>query len=308
MLFKKKLASQETRQPLISVVVIAYNMARELPRTIESLLPPFQRGIAPGEVEIIIMDNGSAVPMDTDIIAAWPDYVRYHHVTDAQGSPAQALNDGVALARADWVCPAIDGARMASATLFASAKKLMAADDNPVIATPGYHFGAAVQHISVHDGYDQTAEDRLLASVDWRSDPKRLFDIACPAGSSEGLFLEPLAESNLLVLRKDFYTRLGGYETRFDIPGGGLVNLDFFKRAVEHESSDYVLLIGEGSFHQFHGGAATAHMNGDLWQRYADQYRTIRGDDYAKPETPPIVFGAMTPSLQARVIAAAKKL
>ena len=37
--------------PRLSVVVIGFDMARELPRTVQSLLPPYQRGIDPGEVE-----------------------------------------------------------------------------------------------------------------------------------------------------------------------------------------------------------------------------------------------------------------
>ena len=36
----------------LSVVVVAYDMARELPRTLRSLAPGYQRGIAADEYEV----------------------------------------------------------------------------------------------------------------------------------------------------------------------------------------------------------------------------------------------------------------
>ena len=53
------------------------------------------------------------------------------------------------------------------------------------------------------------------------------------------------------------FDRLGGFDERYEEPGGGLVNLDFYARAVA--AADYVwTLLGEGTFHQVHGGAATS--------------------------------------------------
>ena len=46
--------------PLISIVVIAYNMERELPRTLYTLLSPYQMGIRNPDIEIIVVDNGSS--------------------------------------------------------------------------------------------------------------------------------------------------------------------------------------------------------------------------------------------------------
>lgn len=304
MLFKRR----HPKDPLISVVIIGYNMARELPRTVETFLPPYQRGIDADEIEIIVMDNGSSKPVPGEIVQAWPSQVKYHYVEDAHPSPALALNQGVSMARGKWVCPAIDGARMVSPAIMQCVKALILLHDNPVIATIGYHLGSKVQHEAVLEGYDQDVEDALLASVNWRADPEKLFDISVPAASSVGLFLQPIAESNVLILKKSFYLSIGGYDEAFNIPGGALVNLDFFKRCVEHPSTDYILLANEGSFHQFHGGAATSNFDQDLWRKYAAQYEAIRGVVYAKPETLPIIYGKMTEGLQQRLIAAAKTL
>ena len=41
------------------------------------------------------------------------------------------------------------------------------------------------------------------------------------------------------------------------MPGGGLVNLDFYTRASLRSDVELVQILGEGTFHQFHGGAMT---------------------------------------------------
>ena len=45
--------------PGLSLVVVAYNMTREFPRTIRSLSPEIQRGVDAEAFEIIVVDDGS---------------------------------------------------------------------------------------------------------------------------------------------------------------------------------------------------------------------------------------------------------
>src|SRR5262245_35568126 len=47
--------------PLLSIVVIEFNMAREVPRTILSLSPAMQRGLERDEYEIILVDMAQHV-------------------------------------------------------------------------------------------------------------------------------------------------------------------------------------------------------------------------------------------------------
>ena len=53
-------------KPLVSIVVVGFDMARELPRTVRSFLPPYQRGVGADQIQIIIADNGSAEPVQRD--------------------------------------------------------------------------------------------------------------------------------------------------------------------------------------------------------------------------------------------------
>ena len=47
-----------TADPTLSVVVVAYDMARELPRTLASLAPAYQRGIERADYEVIVSASG----------------------------------------------------------------------------------------------------------------------------------------------------------------------------------------------------------------------------------------------------------
>jgi len=307
----------DTSKPLISVIIIAYNMAREIPRTVTSFLDDYQDHISADEIEIIVMENGSDKPVPKSIIANWPANVRYINVTDPHPSPARALNQGVEIARGKWVCPVIDGARMITSGFLWKAKCLMAAHDNPVVATIGRHLGAKPQQENVLDGYNQATEDKLLESINWPHEPARLFDISSLGASAKGSWINPIAESNVLILKKSFYQEIGGYDEQFDLPGGGIVNLDFFKRVIDHKNSRYFLLIDEASFHQYHGGVTTSRSvslpsiedkSRSTWNVYATQYEKIRGKPYSKPLAKPFIFGHMCDDVRRELLKSAENI
>lgn len=282
----------------ISVIIVSYNMAREIPRTVHSFLPPYQKGLAPEDVEVIVLENGSTRPVDAKIKSRWPAQVHYKVVENPMPSPARALNQGVALASADIVCPVIDGARMSSPGLLSGALKAMTGRNNAFVATIGFHLGHKTQQEAVEDGYDQNHEDKLLDSISWPEDGYRLFEIAARAGSSRGAWFGSLPESNAPVMQKSVYMKLGGYDEAFDIPGGGFVNLDFLSRASEMNDVDYMLLLGEATFHQYHDGVTTSRKvsipeaDGETtWQKYVNQYRLIRKKSYTFPKRKPLLFG-----------------
>jgi glycosyltransferase involved in cell wall biosynthesis len=301
--------------PTVSVIVIAYNMPREIPRTVYSFLPPFQREIDPDDVEIIVVENGSDRPVAREDIEAWPKNVVYCQPDRILPSPAYALNYGASRARGRLLCPVIDGARMASPGLLANGIAANRLGETSFAATVGLHLGHEPQQFSVSKGYDQKAEDELLESIDWRENGYRMFDIACFGRSAESGWFGRISESNAPVLSARFYDRIGGYDTRFDIPGGGLVNLDFFRRCVEDPETRYSMLLGEGTFHQYHGGVTTSRpireMPGDgersVWDVYVDQYRQIRGKAWKPPGAKPYLFGSTVGHGRASVMRAMQR-
>lgn len=303
------LLSRLFRRPKLSVVVIVYDMGREAPRTLQSLALPYQTGIAAEDYEVIVVDNGSPIPLGEAAIRAYGSNFRYRYIKNALKSPAAAVNLGVALSRAPVVGICVDGARIASPGLLSTALSAFRLHKDPIVATLAWHLGPEVQQKSVLNGYNKGTEDRLLESIRWPSDGYRLFEISVLAASSnKGYFAAP-SESNALFLRRSTFHEMGGYDTAFDLPGGGLLNLDFFIRALDRKQSPYVMLLGEGTFHQIHGGASTsAEPERDRFQEWAEQYKKIRGEPWQHPQKSAIYLGHIPPHASMSIYDSAEKL
>lgn len=273
----------------LSVVVVAHNMARELPRTLETLGAAYQRGIDRDDYEVVLVDNGSDLPLDPGVLAGFDGNLVLERIDPAPPSPAHAANVGLARASGDLVGLIVDGARMASPGLLSTARLAARLDDRPVVSTLGWHLGPVRHMQAVEVGYDQAVEDELLATVDWRSDGYRLFDISVLNGSSAWGWFEPIAESSALFLPAALWRELGGLDERFAMPGGGLVNHDLYRRACTTAGTRLVTLLGEGTFHQYHGGAATGSRFG--FEEMRDDYLAIIGVPYEAPDAVPVLVG-----------------
>lgn len=284
-------------RPSLSVVIIAYNMAREIPRTLRSLSPAMQRGVDVGDYEVILIDNGSTQPCDETECRRWLPDVRLIHLAPALPSPVAAINRGLAEARGSLIGVWIDGARLASPGLLRGALEAARLHARPVIGTIGFHLGPDIQANSIRQGYNQAREDALLTDVNWTDDGYRLFTISSFAGSTHAGWFMPIAESNAVFMTPALWRELGGFDARFSLPGGGLANLDLWRRAVQAPDTQVIILLGEGTFHQVHGGIAT-NATRDMFPLFAAEYRHIRGEDYAVPAISPLFVGRLpAPSL-----------
>ncbi len=277
----------------LSVVVVGYNMGRELPRTIRSLSPLMQFGIAPEDYEVILIDNGSTHPADGARLQSLLPGLIMRSMPGATVSPVPAINLGLSLARGDLVGVWIDGARIASPGLLATALSASRLHARPMIGTVAFHLGPDVQMESVKNGYCQTTEDAMLARIAWEDDGYRLFEISSFAGSSAGGWFELPAESNAVFLRAEHWRALGGFDERFVTPGGGLANLDMWSRICTDTSGELIMLLGEATFHQVHGGIATNSPN-PPHQSFHEEYVRIRGCPFARPTRRPLYLGSLT--------------
>ncbi|MEZ5167469.1 MAG: hypothetical protein R2695_13615 [Acidimicrobiales bacterium] len=199
--------------PALSIVVVAYDMARELPRTLHTL----GRGAQRGEVdyEVIVVDNGSPVPVDPELLDLVPRG-RLVRLDPAPPSPARAANEGIAAAGGATVGVLIDGARMASPGLVQAAARATTLGPRVIATTLAFHLGDEVQMTAVANGYDQATEDALLDSVDWRTDGYELFRISTFAASSARGWFGPMGESNALFMSRALWQEVGGFDESFD--------------------------------------------------------------------------------------------
>ncbi|GIU87279.1 MAG: hypothetical protein KatS3mg009_1794 [Acidimicrobiia bacterium] len=277
----------------MSIVVVVYDMAREFPRTLRTLAPDYQRGIGAADYEVVVVDNGSPVPLDERVLHAHPGLrCTAIRIDDAPQSPAHAANVGLARASGDLVGLVVDGARMASPGLLREARRAAGVAPRPVVATLGWHLGATRHsELTESSGYDQRVEDELLAGVDWERNGYRLFEISTFASSSARGWFGPIGESSALFMPAAIWRELGGLAEEFTLPGGGLVNHDLFRRACELEGTQLVVVLGEGTFHQYHGGAATSRRLD--WETMHAEYVAHRGGPYRPPENEPVYVGTV---------------
>ena len=277
--------------PKLSVVVVAYNMRREIPRSLQSLSPDYQQRLDADDYEVLVIDNGSSSPVGPRLVQSFGPNFGYLFLENAPPSPARAINVGVDRARGEVVCIMIDGAHLLTPGVLRLARSAFLAFHNPLVMTRYFFLGPGIQNETVQWGYNQEHEDRLLESIQWPVDGYRLFEIGCPlhGGEPKVTWLNRMSESNALFVRKKTFEDIGGADERFDSPGGGFLNLDIWSEVAKLDDTELVHLIGEGSFHQVHGGITTNTSVEDRKQRvagYHSQYRAIRGVDFSVSDKP----------------------
>ncbi len=270
-------------------------MTREVPRTLHTLTKSYQQKFT-GDYEVIVVENGSSERLSKEQVEAYGPEFSYIYYDEGKVSPVFAINHAVASAKGDIVCILNDGARMLSPGIIANAERAFEIFPNAVVATLSWHLGPKVQMQSIKEGYCKEVEDELLESIPWQTDGYSLFTKSVFAGSSKNGWFIPPAESNCVFLTKTKYYEIGGQDERFDSPAGGFIALDFFKNAWLYETSQPVMLLGEGTFHQLHGGFATnapKEVQHARMEEMHDEYKRIRGVEYTSPDREPFYLGQL---------------
>ncbi|WP_425102314.1 hypothetical protein [Tropicibacter sp. S64] len=268
----------------LSIVLNTYDMAREAPRTLRSMLPPLQREVAPGEYEILVIDNGSPAALALDGMEFGGIAVRLIRVDPAQSQPSPVFAINAVIreqARGAAVMVCIDGARMFSPYLVRRTLDALARAPGAFTYVGSRHLGPDVQMRSVLAGYDQAEEDRLLAGCGWEADLDRLNGISVWAGAHRYGNAFSQNESNAFAVERELWLDMGGYNEGFARAGGGLCNLEVFNRFTERQDAQNILLLGETTFHQVHGGAATSASG--FFAGSKDEFRQAAGYDYRLP-------------------------
>lgn len=283
----------------ISFVVIVYKMPEQAEKTLYSLSTAYQQGVSEDDFEVIVVENASSAVLGEARACQYGDNVRYFYRQETLPSPVPAVNFGAAEATGSHVTIMVDGARMLTPSVVSYMLAATRLHPSALVALPGYHLGPKLQQRSMLEGYCEEVEAELLASIDWPSDGYRLFDIACLSGTSTSGFFKPIGESNCYCVPVGVWAEVGGFDPAFTETGGGQVNLDFFKRTVELPQSVLVVLPGEGSFHQFHGGITTGTQGESRVKAMEDhfnQYAQLRGGPYQSPTKRPIYLGSFPDS------------
>jgi cephalosporin hydroxylase len=282
----------------LSVVVVFYNMRREAARTLHSLSRSYQRDIQDLDYEVLAIDNGSDPDqrLSGDIVASFgPEFRLLEPDGAAHPSPTGALNAGIAACRGEALALMIDGAHVLSPGVLHFGMKALRIYEPAVVATQQWYVGPGQQGDAQQAGYDQRVEDRLFASIDWPADGYRLFEIGHFIGERD--WLDGIIESNCLFVPRKLLEQVGGFDESFSMPGGGYANLDLFERLAQAPGVTPASILGEGTFHQFHGGTTT-NVADEAARRervvsYRRHFEELRGRGLVGGDRPLHYVGAM---------------
>jgi hypothetical protein len=166
-----------------------------------------------------------------------------------------------------------------------------------LVATPGFHIGDDDHQNSADRGHDEQFEKELLAAVPWQENGYLLYSVSTVSAANPYGVLHPLMESNAMFATRAALEEIGGPDARFDQAGGGVLNLDLFRELAERPTSQLVVLPGEASFHQYHGGVTT-RQDADRetrLQAFRDRYEQVRHRPFHAPLREPVLLGEISP-------------
>jgi len=271
---------------LISFIVAFYNMGREAARTLASLQHVYQRGADGIGYEVICIDNGSATPLDPAWVESFGAEFRLVRTEHASPSPVALMNAAARTARGHHIALMIDGAHILSPGVVRETADAIAEAPGAVIGLRQWFIGGD-QRFLAHNGWTQAQEDMLFDRIAWPREGYDLFRIASPVWESPNSWFDAMSESNCLFVPASVFAAIGGFDEAFDEPGAGYANLDLFRRAVEATAEPPIALIGEASFHQFHGGTTTNVNDQEKDRRvraFAHKYARLRGKTWTSIE------------------------
>lgn len=275
----------------LSVVIVIHNMRREAERSLLALSRRHQEGIEDLRYEVVVVENGSDAEqrLGEDAVRSFGREFRYLDLgREATTSPVPALNRGIATARGRALAVMIDGAHVVTPRVLHYGMVGLAAYAPAVVAAQAWYVGPGQQGDVMRGGYDQEHEDQLFEQIAWPSDGYRLFEIGHFVGDRD--WFDGLWESNCLFVGRELLEQVGGFDEGFAMPGGGYTNLDLYERLASSPGLRVVSIIGEGSFHQVHGGTTT-NLPDPLERRarvrsYAEHFAELRGRPFMGPEKP----------------------
>jgi cephalosporin hydroxylase len=283
----------------LSVIVVVFNMRREAGRTLHSLSRAYQEGLEGTSYEVIVLENGSdeAQKLGAAFVRDFGPEFRYIDVAaDASPSPVRALNRGIAASRGGSLALMIDGAHVLTPRVLRFGLDGLATYAPAIVATQQWYVGPGQQGDAMDNGYDQAYEDRLFRRIQWPSNGYRLFEIGHFVGERD--WLDGVWESNCMFVSRALLEQVGGFEERFTVPGGGYANLELYERLGSSPDVTVCSIIGEGSFHQVHGGTTTNEAKaGERRARvhgYAEEYAQLRGRPFRGPGKPIHFVGRIT--------------
>lgn len=282
--------------PRLTVLLIGFHMPEQLANTLYSLRHDYQRNVSQEDYEVVLVENRSACCLAPEAVASLPDNFRYFLRDEAGVSPAAAINFGLEQARGEYVCLMIDGARLLTPGVLGNILRATVMRRDCFVAVPGYTLGYPQEHDRLGSQYCFELDRTHLQQLGWPANGYGLFERSFFSKSNLKGFFFTNTESNCLTVRREELEKLGGADERFNLKGGGMLNLYFYRELLKQPRLHFFLLAGEGTFHQYHGGATSSGADGfdEFVDEMQAQYTAIAGERYVGVQREPVLLGQIS--------------
>jgi cephalosporin hydroxylase len=272
----------------LTVVVCFYNMKREAERSLHALSRAYQQDMEKVDYEVIVVENGSSPEqhLGEEFVRRFGPEFRYLDMgDDARPSPIPALNRGIALGAGRNFALMIDGAHVLTPGVLRFGLTGLKTYEPAIVLTQQWYVGPGQQPSAVANGYTKEYEDQLFEEIAWPNDGYALFDIGHFIGDRD--WFDGMWESNCMFVPRTTLRQVGCFDEGFTTPGGGYANLDLYERLGSDPKVNVTTILGEGSFHQVHGGTTTNQLVVDDRNTgladYAQDYAEKRGRPFSGP-------------------------
>ena len=243
--------------PQLSVVVVGSRMRRELPRTVASLAPDYQR-LDAQHYEIELAEQPSDAMLTAADRADFPPNLTHTAETETV-SLAVAVNRAVRRTRGSHILICVDGARILSAGILQRCRQAIRLNPRAVMAVHALHLGQRPQPAAVAAGtHSARIEDALLEDIAFPAQPQQLFAVSCWADPSRHGWFGPMREASALMVPRDLFEALGGYDEAAAL-SASLASSDFYSRAIADPTRPLVVPLGEATFRQHRDGPVDEH-------------------------------------------------
>jgi hypothetical protein len=278
--------------PRLSIVVILHWARCKAQRTLQSLSPSYQRGIAASEYEVLVVDKGGESATAEAFVHGFGS--NFHYYQDQNwSSDAEALNWGVRQSHTRYIGVLIHCADILTPHVLDYAKRLTDSVDCPIIALRRF---LIAQNLSVP--HERSEGEGLLERNGWLEDPYRMFEVSLFMGKERLGWFGQMWDSAFLALPRDVFESIGGCDERFDVPTSGLLGPDLFARAVTYPQAQVYALLGEGSFIQGDHDVTNLDLiqqENTRYHAFLAHYERIYGRSYDDPELTLEFLGSANP-------------
>jgi hypothetical protein len=242
------------------VIVASYNMEKYLTNTLFSLSKYYQDL---EDYEVITLNNGGE-EINENFFYKFGKNFKYKYIEKSKSHvhPYVEINKIIENSNHEKIVIICDGARICSKNILKDYMKILSENDYNVCTCPSYHLGFDLQRKSVESGYNNNFETNILKRSRWWLEDSTIFDISVFGGSSDkNVFNKLQVESNCIGMSKKTFLEIGGFSDKFNIPGGGQINIEFFQRLISKHEINIYYFVNHGTFHQLHGGMSANSQN-----------------------------------------------